>query len=271
MPEGPSLMIVKDNLSFLAGKKITEASGYAEIDYDQIINKKITDIKVWGKHLFICLAKTNIEIHFMLFGSYLVNDKKPKINAKLHLQVGKDEVNFYVTDTRLTPDISKYDVSADIMDKNWNKAATKKKLKEMPEAMICDALMDQKIFSGVGNIIKNEVLWRAKVYPAEKCKDIPAAAITKIVIEVEKYAWEFYNQKQLGTLSKNWKAYNQETCIRCGAKIMKQKLGKTKRSSFYCSREQDPSDKNSSKSIKPIKTKKASTNGKGKKSDEKKR
>ena len=262
MPEGPSIMIVKDEFAFLKGKEeITEASGYAELDYDQLINKKITSIKTWGKHLFICLAKTNIEIHFMLFGSYLVNDTKPKINAKLHLGIGKDEVNFYVVSAKLTPSLKDFDASGDIMDEDWDPKQAKAKLKEIPDTLICDALMDQHIFSGVGNIIKNEVMWRAKVYPGAKVSELSAGSITKIAKEVSTYAWEFYEQKPKGTLSKNWKAYNQETCSRCGAKMIKKKMGKTKRASFYCSKEQAPqSTKNSTTKItSDAKTKKNSS------------
>ena len=31
--------------------------------------------------------------------------------------------------------------------------------------MVCDALLDQTVFAGVGNIIKNEVLFRTGVHP----------------------------------------------------------------------------------------------------------
>jgi endonuclease-8 len=53
-----------------------------------------------------------------------------------------------------------------------NKA--RKKLKAIPKTMICDALLDQQIFSGVGNIIKNEVLYRVKLHPENNISDIPA-------------------------------------------------------------------------------------------------
>ncbi|HRO68823.1 MAG TPA: hypothetical protein PK951_00545 [Chitinophagaceae bacterium] len=39
--------------------------------------------------------------------------------------------------------------------------------------MVCDALLDQEIFSGVGNIIKNEVLYRIRVHPESLIGDIP--------------------------------------------------------------------------------------------------
>ena len=47
----------------------------------------------------------------------------------------------------------------------WNAKTAKKKLMLMPNTLICDALLDQQIFSGVGNIIKNEVFYRVKIHP----------------------------------------------------------------------------------------------------------
>ena len=63
MPEGPSLIIVKENISPFIGSKILAALGYAKIDYSLLQQKKITAIQTWGKHLFICLKGINIEIH----------------------------------------------------------------------------------------------------------------------------------------------------------------------------------------------------------------
>ena len=44
----------------------------------------------------------------------------------------------------------------------------KKKLTEIPDTLVADALLNQNIFAGVGNIIKNEVFWRIKVHPKTK-------------------------------------------------------------------------------------------------------
>lgn len=240
MPEGPSLIILKEKISDFKGKKIIAASGYAKIDYSELENKKIMDIKTWGKHLFICLKDTNIEIHLRMFGSYMINERKPKINAKLSLQFAKDELNFYVVDAKLTPDLSVYDWTADIMSDKWSAANAKKKLKAIPEKKICDVLLDQNIFSGLGNIIKNEVLWRTKLYPETLVKDIPTTAINVIMKEVVKFTFEFLKYKKEGSVMKHCDAYGKKECSRCGNKIIKEYSGKTKRASYYCEHCQAP-------------------------------
>ena len=235
MPEGPSLIILKEKIISFTGKKIVEADGYAKIDYDELVNRKIIGIKTWGKHLFICLPKTNIEIHLRMFGSYTINEtKKKKINPKLHLGFIKGELNFYVTDVKLTPDLFVYDWEADVMTKEWNPVKAKKKLKEIPDTKICDALLDQHIFSGVGNIIKNEVLWRIKLHPATTVKDITAAKLNALMKAVVAYSFEFLEYKKEGTLSKHWHAYQQEICSRCKGQIVKEDMGKGKRGTYFC-------------------------------------
>ena len=203
MPEGPSLIILKEKISIFINNKIINAEGYAKIEFDKIINKKIIDIKTWGKHLFICLKDINIEIHLRMFGSYTINERKPKINPKLQLQFKNSELNFYVIDVKLISNLQAFDWEADIMSDEWNAAKAIKKLKQIPEVFICDALLDQQIFSGVGNIIKNEVLWRVKLHPETLIKNITPLKIKKLMKEVVDYAFEFLKYRKEGTLSKH--------------------------------------------------------------------
>ena len=42
------------------------------------------------------------------------------------------------------------------MGYEWDPAAARRKLRARPDAVVCDALLDQDVFAGVGTIIKNE-------------------------------------------------------------------------------------------------------------------
>ncbi len=50
-----------------------------------------------------------------------------------------------------------------------------------PKLSIAAALMQQKIISGIGNKMKSEILYRAKIYPGKKVSLISAEIITKIL------------------------------------------------------------------------------------------
>src|SRR6185436_13367197 len=168
MPEGPSMVILKEAMQPFIGKKILEARGNAKIDMGRLLQKKILNIKTWGKQFFICLPNTTIRIHFLMFGSSSIGEQtRPDKSLRLGLRFSKGSTFFYTCAVRLIdePIDPLYDWEADVMSDKWNPAKARKKLKAIPDTMICDALLDQQIFSGVGNIIKNEVLYRVKLHP----------------------------------------------------------------------------------------------------------
>lgn len=176
MPEGPSIVILKELVEKFKGKKIIAAKGNAKIDKDRLTNKNIIAFKSWGKQFFICLTGLNIRIHFLLFGSYSIDEQtKPDRSLRLALSTKKGTMYFYTCSVRLIDDSldDLYDWETDVMSDNWNEKKARLSLKLIPNIMVCDALLDQEIFSGVGNIIKNEVLYRIRVHPESLIGDIP--------------------------------------------------------------------------------------------------
>lgn len=235
MPEGPSLLIAKEEMLPFKGKKVIAASGNSKIEKDRMLNKKLVDIKTWGKHLLLCFDKFTIRIHFLMFGKYLVNNAKEAV-PRLHLQFANGEINFYTCAVKMIeePLDEVYDWAADVLSNEWNPKAAKKKLKAIPETLVTDALLDQTIFSGVGNIIKNEVLYRIKIHPKTKVGSLPAKQLNALVKEARNYSFDFLKWKKEYTLKKHWLVHTKKTCSRDGDKIIKEYLGKTQRRTFFC-------------------------------------
>ena len=42
------------------------------------------------------------------------------------------------------------------MADEWDPAGARRKLRARPDSLVCDALLAQDVFAGVGNVIKNE-------------------------------------------------------------------------------------------------------------------
>jgi endonuclease-8 len=234
MPEGPSLVIAKEEMIPFEGKKILSAEGNAKIDFTRILNKKITAIRSWGKHLLICFSGFFIRIHFMMFGSYRINEKKDAL-PRLSFKFRHGEINFYTCSVRLfdgSPD-ELYDWRSDVMSDHWDAANTKKALSRLTTT-VADALLDQNIFSGVGNIIKNEVLFRVRVHPASEVRSIPSRKLNEIIKEARQYSFDFYEWKKAFQLRKHWLIYKKKICPRCELPLSKEYLGSTKRLTFYC-------------------------------------
>ena len=239
MPEGPSIFILKELITpILKGKKIIETFGNAKIEMHQLTGKKIEDIKCWGKQLLIYTKEEIIRIHLLMFGSYSIDEnKKPARSLRLSLRVSDHVVYFYTCSVRLLPWDSDelYDWQADVLSDEWDPLKARKKLKDISNTLICDALLDQQIFSGVGNIIKNEVLYRIKLHPENLIKDIPALKLSAVIKEARNYSFDFLKWKKEFTLKKHWLAHTKKTCLRCDLPIIKKYCGKTKRRTFFCS------------------------------------
>ena len=237
MPEGPSIVILRQAVEELnlKGEKIEFAEGTAKIDLERLVGQKVVDFRSWGKHFLICFETFTLRIHFMLFGSYLINERK-KMEVRLSLQFEKAELNFYACSVMILEEKADeiYDWEDDIMSDEWNSKKALQKLKKVPETLACDALLDQKIFSGSGNIIKNEVLFRIWVHPLSVLGDIPEAKLLEMVEETRAYSFDFLEWKKENTLKKHWLAHTKRICPRCFTPFHKEYLGKTKRRSYYC-------------------------------------
>jgi endonuclease VIII len=235
MPEGPSIVILKEEVQPFIGKKIIRVEGNSKQDIQRLSGQEIIDFKSWGKHFLICFQDFTVKIHFMLFGSYKINEQKDRA-PRLRLIFDEGEMNFYACSVKfLEENLDEiYDWTSDVMSDLWDPKAAKEKLKKIPETLVCDALLDQNIFTGVGNIIKNEVLFRTKIQPESKVGNIPAKKIDELIKEARNYSFDFLEWKKQYVLRKHWLAHTKTICPRCNIPFVKKHLGKTHRRSFYC-------------------------------------
>ena len=236
MPEGPSIVILREALQIYAGKKVLSATGNAKIDLTQIENKKVLAFKSWGKHFLICFKDFYLRIHLLMFGSYTINEKKDRA-PRLTLIFTNGEVNFYTCSIKLIEGRVEddYDWEVDVMSDKWNASKADKVLKSIPEVGVCDILLNQTVFSGVGNIIKNEVLFLTQIHPASVLGALPPKKRKELIRVAVSYSFDFYNWKKAFVLRKHWQIYKKKTCPRCNIPIVKAYLGKTKRLTCYCS------------------------------------
>ncbi len=148
-----------------------------------------------------------------MFGTYRF-DKSKDAPVRLHLGFARDdEVNFYTCALRFIegPLEEAYDWRGDIMNETWSAELALKKLKALPEdTMICDALMNQDIFAGLGNIIKNECLFRTEIQPESLVSAIPLKKKKVLIEDVVEYAQLFLQWRQEGTLKKHWQAHTKK-------------------------------------------------------------
>lgn len=235
MPEGPSVVILKEQVEHFAGKRILSVTGNSKVDQERLQNATVSEFRSWGKHFLICLGDFSLKIHFMMWGSYLIDDRKDR-PVRLNLTFENGEINFYSCSVRLIEgDLdSIYDFTSDVMSDTWDPRKAKKKVKQHPDEMVCDILLDQDIFSGVGNIIKNEVLYRIRLHPESKAGKVPDGKIREMVKEARIYSFQFYEWKKKYELKKHWRAHTKRTCLRCNLPFVRRHTGRRDRRSFFC-------------------------------------
>jgi len=236
MPEGPSIVILKEACQPFIGKKVITASGSTKkFDPKILEGKKIIDFKTWGKHFLICFSDFTVRIHLLMFGTYLINERKQAI-PRLVLKFMKGELNFYTCSVQLIekPLDEVYDWSRDVMNPQWDPRKALREMKATPNQLVCDLLLDQNVFAGVGNIIKNEVLFRIKVHPESKAGNLPPAKAKELVREAVHYSFQFFEWKKEFTWTTHWLAHKQKICPRDHTPFTLAYLGKNNRRSFFC-------------------------------------
>jgi len=238
MPEGPSIVLLKEALNVFVDKKIIKVTGTSrKMDYGSLSSLKIKSIKTWGKHLLIVLPDVTIRIHLLMFGSYSIDTVKKDRIPKLSLFfLGNRSLHFYACAISLLYDPLKhlYDWTSDVLSKKWDPQKAISKLNTHPGVLVCDALLNQEIFAGSGNIIKNETLFRSKIHPLSKLGKLPSTVKKRMVNEVVVYSKLFLKWKRKNMLKRNWLAYAKKSCPRDHTPLTKEYLGRTQRRTFYC-------------------------------------
>lgn len=236
MPEGPTIVLLKEEVASFAGQKVEAVEGNTKLDKEILVNRTVSEFRSWGKHFLICFGNLTVRIHFMLFGSYAVNSRKLNRAPRLSLIFSNGEINFYACSVKfIEGDIStQYEWCADVMNDCWDPKAAKEKLKKKPEMLICDALLTQDIFAGVGNIIKNEVLYRLMIHPESLTGKIPASKIQAVIREARIYSFQFLDWKRNFELKKHYLAHTKSVCERCNLPLVRKNTGIFKRRSFFC-------------------------------------
>jgi len=236
MPEGPSIVILKEQVAAFAGQTIRRVSGNTTIEKERLADQRIEAFRSWGKHFLVELPDFSLRVHFMLFGSYRINEAKDWAVPRLSLSFDVGEINFYTCSVRFIeePLDLVYDWWADVMSEHWDPDLALRRLRSAPGMLVCDALLDQDIFAGVGNIIKNEVLFRIRVHPLSTVGALPAARLRELVREARQYGFDFYEWNKQFVLRKHWLAHTRTTCPRCLVPLHKGHLGRTNRRSFWC-------------------------------------
>jgi endonuclease-8 len=237
--EGPSVRVIAEKLAGFVGKTVTAATGNARIEKEIFQGKEIKAIFSRGKNLVITFPEFALKLHFLMYGSYRINEERAERQPRLALRFDGDEMlNFYNCSVRILSTEEREelnDEAFDILSGNWKLERVLEQVSKMQGELICDLLLDQQVFAGVGNIIKNEALFMAKLHPLSAVENIPEEKLRGVILSARAFSERFYDvRKRDDKLTIHVQIYRKKHCPVCNEKVIMKRTGRRQRISFFC-------------------------------------
>lgn len=237
--EGPGLRTIADRLGPLAGRMVASIDGKSRFPLERLVGGRLIRVFPVGKLLFLEIPPCTLRVHFLMWGRYRLNGEIPGKDPKLSI-IFEDgsTLRFYACAIALlsSGEVQRlYDPSLDPMDAAWNMERAVRLTREKGREWICDSLMDQALLPGVGNIIKNEALFAARVHPASPSGCIPEGVLRKLLTAVRDFSFTWYRCDQEGKrINPFLKIYRKKACPNCGGKVESGRTGSLGRISYWC-------------------------------------
>jgi len=184
MPEGDTIHKIAAYLSpRLTGCELTGVSFGADDPAPAFRGERIDEVRAEGKHLWVALSSGRaIRSHLGMHGSWHTyasgaDWQKPRYQASLIIDAGKRlyicfnakeveivdprSVRKRVLDSRLGPDL--------IADESDGHSLVRRAREfDDGDTLLLDALLDQRIAAGIGNVYKSEVLFIERLPPTRR-------------------------------------------------------------------------------------------------------
>jgi endonuclease-8 len=243
--EGPSIHLAAEQLRPFVGRRINAVNGNSTIGIERLRRKTVRNIFAWGKHLVFQFDGFALRIHFMLWGTFAATVNGKSVTGdyrrggppRLALAFAHGEIIVWAASVKFIESAcarKDYDFTADVLSDAWDPDAALDKAKAHPDAQIADVLLDQTIFAGVGNIIKNEVLFRTNTNPFARVGRLSTPRLKAIVADARVFAFRFLDLRRTFSLRKNLEVYGRGICPRCAGRISRRVHGVRRRRSFFC-------------------------------------
>jgi endonuclease VIII len=249
MPEGDTLFRIATTLTrALAGEKVTRfetgLAKLANIDRDApIAGRTIERIEPRGKFLLIHLSgPLTLLTHLRMNGAWHIYRhgerwQKARVHARIVLEteafvaVGFDiPVAEFLTGAQLTRDPRLASQGPDLLAAELDLRQAIQRLRAQG-GPIGEALLDQRVLAGIGNIYKCETLFLAGVDPSTPISKIDDRALGETVTGARKLLSASANGESL----RRW-VYDRAglPCRRCGSPIHVSRTGENARATWWC-------------------------------------
>jgi endonuclease VIII len=267
MPEGPTIRHTADQLrTVLEGQQITRfhsplkkaaAEGWAE----KISGQSVSTVRSHGKNLFIDFANEwTLYTHMLMWGAWHVYAqgepwRKEARKARVVLETATHcAVLFSAPVCQLlhASELATHPTSElgpDLLSATFGSAElveVRRRLEAQGDASIGEAIMNQTVMAGIGNILKSEILFAARIHPQRPAASLNDDEFARLIATSQDMMQRAYDtnsfihvflppalRQATGSLGYVYGRSGQ-ICLRCGGTIAMVRQGPMQRMTFFC-------------------------------------
>jgi endonuclease-8 len=252
VPEGDTIFRAARTLNLaLAGRTVTRFdSVFSHLtrvdDTSPLRGRTIERVDARGKHLLIWFSGDLVlRTHMRMHGSwhiYRPGERWQRPRAVMRIVIATPEyeaVAFSVPVAELTTarDLERTavvrDLGPDILAEEFDTPEVVRRIETMADMEIADALLDQSVVAGIGNIFKSESLFVARVNPFARVAQLSRADIERVINAARRLMRASATER-----TAQFAVYGRagRPCRRCGTPISRRKQGEQARVTYWCAK-----------------------------------
>jgi endonuclease-8 len=240
MPEGDSLARAARRLQVLVGEQVEVETPHPRAAVKGLVERldgrRLLSVEAAGKNLLFRFEDgVVLRSHLRMSGRWQVRARGTKLFGRpwLVLRGAEREAVLWNGPVLELDDRAVRRLGPDILADPPDLDAVIANLRRDPRRAIGDALLDQRLVAGVGNVWKAEALWEARVSPwraVGEVSDEELRAVFQAAHELMTASVETGRERRL--------VYNRagRGCRRCGTPIEARGQGDDNRTAYWCAR-----------------------------------
>jgi endonuclease-8 len=174
MPEGDTVWHTAVTLhESLAGKTLTRCDirvpRFATVD---LTGQVVDEVLSRGKHLFIRVGSASIHSHLKMDGSWRVTTRPVRADHRIRIILEASDIRAIGVDLGVLEILDRaHDGDAvahlgpDLLGDDWDPQVAAANLMARPDRPIAEALLDQRVLAGIGNVYCNELCFVSGYLP----------------------------------------------------------------------------------------------------------
>jgi endonuclease-8 len=268
LPEGDTIFRAARTLQrALAGRVVTAFESVypalTRVDHDAPIAGRVVEaVSSRGKHLLIAFSGDLIlHTHMRMHGSWHIYKPGERWHAPRHemriliatgryVAVGFSiPVAEFLTPAALAGHPQLRLLGPDLASDAFDRADVLRRAGEQPDRTIEELLLDQRVLSGIGNVLKSEILFVARVHPFTPMSRIDPATFDRVIdvarrlmkmntLEQSRSMTAVTGRRTTGSLDPAAKLFvygrGGKPCRTCGTPVQARKSGADARLTYWC-------------------------------------